>query len=305
MKIITEVDKMKTYAKIIKKDNKLVGFVPTMGYLHEGHLSLMRTARKQTDTVIVSIFVNPLQFGPNEDFKKYPRDMKRDEERARQCGVDVMFCPKAEDMYPEGFATYVNVEGLTESLCGKSREGHFRGVTTVVMKLFEIIKPDLAYFGQKDAQQAFVIKKMIKDLSMDITMKIMPTRREENGLAMSSRNAYLTKPEKKESGSLFASLKLAEESINSGEKDPKKIIKKMRDSISASSNSAKIDYVSIVDTKTLKEVRDITGEVLIALAVFIGKTRLIDNIVIDTEKPGEGSENARTPEERHTVQRRA
>ncbi|NQU95221.1 MAG: pantoate--beta-alanine ligase [Candidatus Omnitrophica bacterium] len=305
MKIIKKVDKMKTYAKIMKKENKLIGFIPTMGYLHEGHLSLMRTARKQTDTVITSIFVNPLQFGPDEDFKKYPRNIKKDEELARQCGVDVMFYPENEDMYPEGFATYINVEGLTEGLCGKSRAGHFRGVTTVVMKLFEIVKPDIAYFGQKDAQQAFVIKKMIEDLRMDITMKIMPIAREESGLAMSSRNAYLTKPEKKEAGILFTSLKLAEESVNSGEKDPKKIIKKMRDSISASSASAKIDYISIVDTKSLKEVRDISGEVLIALAVFIGKTRLIDNIIINTEKSEEGYKNVGTPKERNTVQGRA
>lgn len=305
MKIIKEVDKMKTYAKIMKKENKLIGFIPTMGYLHEGHLSLMRTARKQTDTVIVSIFVNPLQFGPDEDFKKYPRDIKRDEELARQCGVDIMFYPDSEGMYPEGYSTYVNVEGLTEGLCGKSRAGHFRGVTTVVMKLFEIVKPDIAYFGQKDAQQAFVIKKMVEDLNMNITMKIMPIAREENGLAMSSRNAYLTKSERKEAALLFTSLKLAEESVNSGEKDPKKIIKNMRDLISASSTSAKIDYISIVDTKTMKEVRGIAGEVLIALAVFIGKTRLIDNIIINTGKPEEGPKNAGTPKDRHTVQRRA
>jgi pantoate--beta-alanine ligase len=279
MKIINDIDKMKTYARIMKKENKLVGLVPTMGYLHEGHLTVMRAARNQSDIVIMSIFVNPIQFGPGEDFKKYPRDIKRDEELVRSCGVDVIFYPKKEDMYPEDFSTYVNVESLTKELCGKSRPGHFRGVTTVVMKLFEIVKPDIAYFGQKDAQQAYVIKKMTEDLNMDITMKIMPTVREENGLAMSSRNSYLTKPEKKDASEIYKSLKLAEDLINSGQTDPKKVIKKMRDLLSKKP-SLKIDYISIADTKTLKDVAAIDGEVLVAVAVFIGKTRLIDNIIL-------------------------
>jgi len=279
MKIINRIDKMKTYARIMKKENKLVGLVPTMGYLHEGHLSIIRAARNQSDIVIVSIFVNPVQFGPGEDFKKYPRDIKRDEELVKSCGVDIIFYPKKEDMYPEGFSTYVDVEKMTENLCGKSRPDHFRGVTTVVMKLFEIVKPDIVYFGQKDAQQAYVVKKMIEDLNMDITMKIMPIIREEDGLAMSSRNIYLTKPERKDTSLLHESLKLAEGLIGSGEADPKKIIKKMRDLLSEKP-SLKIDYISIVDTKSLKEVATVEGEVLIAIAVFIGKTRLIDNIIL-------------------------
>ena len=283
MKIISDIDKMKTYAKIMKKENKLVGFVPTMGYLHEGHLSLIKTARKQSDIVVASVFANPIQFGPKEDFKEYPKDIKRDEELAKSCGADIIFYPDKDDMYPPGFSTYVEEEALTKNLCGKVRLGHFRGVTTVVMKLFEIIKPDIVYFGQKDAQQALVIKKMIEDLNMDITMKILPIVREEDGLAMSSRNTYLTKSERKNATVLHKSLELAKESIDSGEKDTKKIIKKMRDLISKTP-SAKIDYISITDTKSLKDIPTVKGEILIALAVFIGKTRLIDNIILNIEK---------------------
>ncbi|MBL7156953.1 MAG: pantoate--beta-alanine ligase [Candidatus Omnitrophica bacterium] len=283
MKIIREINKMKTYARIMRKENKLIGFVPTMGYFHEGHLGLIKTARKQSDIVITSIFVNPIQFGPKEDFKKYPHDTKRDEELAKTCGVDVIFYPRKKDMYPDGFSTYVNVEGLTGNLCGKSRPSHFRGVTTVVMKLFEIIKPDIAYFGQKDAQQVFVIKKMVEDLNMDITMKIMPIAREEDGLAMSSRNVYLTKDERKDATLLCKALKMAEELINCGERNPKKIIKRMRNLI-LESQSARIDYISIVDTKSLKEVDTLRDEVLIALAAFIGKTRLIDNAILNVKE---------------------
>ena len=283
MKIITEIDKMKTYARIIKKENKLVGLVPTMGYLHEGHLSLIRMARKQCDTLIVSIFVNPIQFAPDEDFKKYPRDIKRDEDLVKSCGVDALFCPQNEDMYPADFSTFVDVEKMTGSMEGASRPGHFRGVTTVVMKLFEITKPDIAYFGQKDAQQAFVIRKMTQDLNMDVTTKVFPTVREESGLAMSSRNAYLTKSEKADASVLYRSLKLAEDLIVSGEKDTKKIIKKVREIIS-NVPSIKIDYITIADTKSLKEVSALRGEILIAIAVLVGKTRLIDNIMLDMEK---------------------
>ena len=281
MKIITDIGKMKTYARIMKKENKTIGFVPTMGCLHEGHLNLIRAARKQTDIVIVSVFVNPIQFAPSEDFKKYPRDLKKDEELVKSCGVDVIFYPSEKEMYPKGFSTYVNVEGLTKRLCGASRPGHFRGVTTVVMKLFQIVMADLAYFGQKDAQQAFVIKKMVEDLNMSAIIKILPTVREESGLAMSSRNTYLAEAEKKDAGIIFKALKLAEELIISGERDSKKITKKIRIAIEEAA-SAKIDYISIVNTASLEEVLTIEGEVLIALAVFMGKTRLIDNVIIDT-----------------------
>ncbi|MBN1353266.1 MAG: pantoate--beta-alanine ligase [Candidatus Omnitrophica bacterium] len=287
MKIVTDPDKMKTYAKIIKKENKLIGFIPTMGYFHEGHTSLIKTARKQSDIVIVSVFVNPIQFGVNEDFDSYPRDTARDEELARACGVDAFFCPKKEDMYPEDYSTYVDVEGLTSGLCGKSRPGHFRGVTTVVAKLFNIVRPDIAYFGQKDAQQAFVIKRMVEDLNMGITLKILPTVREKGGLAMSSRNIYLKGSERKDAAILYSSLKLAEELISSGERDAKKIIKKMRELISTVPAVSKIEYISIVDTGFLKDVAIIGGEVLIALAARVGRTRLIDNVILNvkSEKP--------------------
>lgn len=278
MKIITDIDKMRTYSKIMRKDGKLIGFVPTMGYFHEGHLSLIRAARKQADIVIVSIFVNPLQFGPDEDFERYPRDRKRDEEMAKSEGVDILFCPRTEDMYPDEYSTYVEVERLTENLCGGSRPGHFRGVCTVVLKLFEITKPDIVYFGQKDAQQAFVIKRMIEDLNLDIVMKIMPIVRESDGLAMSSRNVYLSESERKDATILYKSIKLAEE-LAKVEMRTHIIIKKMRELIQ-SVPSVKIDYISIVDTKTLQDVKEIKGEVLIAVAIFIGKTRLIDNAII-------------------------
>ena len=285
MKIINEVDKMKTYARIMKKENKLVGFVPTMGHLHEGHLSIIRVARKQADIVVLSIFVNPIQFAPDEDFEKYPRDIKRDEELAKSCGADILFYPKKESMYPSGFSTYVSVEKITERLCGKSRPGHFRGVTTVVAKLFEIVKPDIAYFGQKDAQQAFVISKMAEDLNMDVTIKILPTIRDEDGVATSSRNTYLSKSERKDAAVLYKALLAAREAVDSGERGAKKIVKRMREIIS-DTPSAKIDYISIAEVKSLKETSRIRGEVLVALAVFIGKTRLIDNVILDTEKSG-------------------
>jgi pantoate--beta-alanine ligase len=252
MKTIDSISRMSTYSRIVKKEGKSIGLIPTMGALHDGHLSLARTARKHTDIVVMSIFVNPAQFGPDEDFKAYPRDFKRDEELARQAGVDVVFYPSAEQMYPEGFATYVTVEGLTEGLCGASRPGHFRGVTTVVMKLLQIVKPEIAYFGQKDAQQAAVIKKMAHDLNLDVDIKIPPIVREKDGLAMSSRNAYLTGPERQDAAVLYQSLKKAEELVKGGERDPKKVIAAVTEMI-ASRPTARIDYVSIVDAKNLKE----------------------------------------------------
>jgi len=283
MKVINEVDKMKTYARIMKKQNKMIGFIPTMGYLHEGHLSLIRAARKQSDLVVLSIFVNPIQFGPNEDYKKYPRDISKDEELARLCGVDVIFYPDKNEMYPKGYSTYVDVEKLTEGLCGETRPGHFRGVTTVVLKLFEIVRPDIAYFGQKDAQQAFVIKKMIEDLNLDVVLKILPTVREEDGLALSSRNTYLSGQEREDGALLYQSLNLARDLVLSGEKDAKKIVKKMKDLLSSSQN-IKIDYISISDTKNIEEVSSVRGEVLIAVACFMGSTRLIDNVILNAQK---------------------
>ncbi len=278
MKVVDTISGMSALVKIFKKELRSISLIPTMGCLHEGHLSLIRAAGKYTDVVIVSIFVNPMQFGPKEDFEKYPRDLKHDEKLAALAGADIIFNPSVREMYPSRYSTYVNVEGLTDTLCGTSRPGHFKGVTTVVAKLFEIVRPDIAYFGQKDAQQAIVIKKMAEDLNMGIDIKIMPIIRDPDGLAMSSRNAYLSSGERNDAGILYSALQKAGEMVRSGERDAKKIVKMIQGLIK-SVPGAKIDYISVVDAVELKDVKIITGEALIALAVFIGKTRLIDNII--------------------------
>jgi pantoate--beta-alanine ligase len=283
MKLIDSVTRITTLVKMLKKEAKSIGFVPTMGYLHEGHISLVKTAKKHTDVVIMSIFVNPIQFGPNEDFEKYPRDIKHDEELAENAGVDVMFYPSSREMYPEGYATYVNVENLANRLCGASRPDHFRGVATVVVKLFNIVKPDVAYFGQKDAQQALVIRKMVRDLNMDIEIKTMPIVRERDGLAMSSRNIYLSEAERRDALILNESLEKAASLVEAGERDSAKIIKAMKEMI-MTRPLVKIDYISIVDTKELEKLPNISGEALIALAAFVGKTRLIDNVIVNPVK---------------------
>ncbi len=279
MKTIDSISRMSTIADILKKEGKAIGFVPTMGYLHDGHLSLARTGKKHNDVMVMSIFVNPKQFAPGEDFDKYPRDIKRDEALASDSGVDILFYPKEKEMYPHGYCTYVNVEGLTDVLCGVTRPGHFKGVTTVVAKLFGIVKPDVAYFGQKDAQQAIVIKKMVEDLNMDIEVKIMPTVREKDGLAMSSRNVYLSPDDRARALALCQSLKKAESLIDGGERDPKKIIRMMRE-MAGSAGGVKVDYIQIVDTRNLKDVETLSGEILVAVAAVVGKTRLIDNIIV-------------------------
>jgi len=270
---------MSTFVKIMKKEGKSIGLVPTMGYLHEGHLSLVKAAKKHTDVVVMSVFINPLQFGPKEDFEKYPRDLKHDEEMAREAGVDVIFYPSLKDIYPEGYATYVTVEKLTGNLCGESRPGHFRGVATIVTKLFNIVRPDVAYFGQKDMQQALIIKKMASDLNMDIEVKIIPIVRDDDGLAMSSRNIYLSDAERKDAVVLHQSLKNAEMLIKNGERDARKVIKAVEDMIKAK-QSARVEYVKLVDTRELKDIKTITGEIALAVAVFFSSTRLIDNITI-------------------------
>ncbi|MDD3905656.1 MAG: pantoate--beta-alanine ligase [Candidatus Omnitrophica bacterium] len=282
MKVVDTISRMSTLVNIFKKEGKTVGLVPTMGYFHEGHLSLIRAARKHTDVVVVSIFINPMQFGPKEDFEKYPRDLKRDEQMATAAGADIIFYPSVKDIYPAGYSTYVIVESLTDNLCGASRPGHFKGVTTIVAKLFNIVKPSIAYFGQKDAQQAVIIKKMVQDLNMGVEVKVMPIVREADGLAMSSRNVFLSASERRDAVVLRESLKKAESAVNSGEKETKKIIKIMEDAI-ARVPGAKIDYISIVSTADLKDVKLINREALIAIAVFIGKTRLIDNVIIKTD----------------------
>lgn len=280
MKVYKSIKPLVREIDSLKKKEKTVGFVPTMGFLHEGHLSLIRRARKDTDCVVVSIFVNPIQFGPKEDFKKYPRDLKRDLALSKKSGVDIVFFPRVEFMYPKGFSTYVSVEGLTESLCGFSRPGHFKGVTTVVAKLFNIVKPDIAYFGQKDAQQAIVIKKMAEDLNMPVKIKMMPIVREKDGLAMSSRNVYLSPCQRRQALSLYKSLKLARKLYRKGEKNPKKIIAGMRGEI-LKEKAAEIDYLSIVDLDRLKDVSKVLKKSLVAVAVKIGNTRLIDNVILN------------------------
>ena len=252
-----------------------------MGFLHEGHLSLIRRARKENKTVVVSIFVNPAQFGQNEDYKEYPRDLRKDAALCRKEGVDYIFYPAVKAMYPKGYSTYVKVEGLTENLCGKFRPVHFRGVTTVVAKLFNIVMPDAAYFGQKDAQQAAVIKRMAEDLDMGIRIKVMPTVRERDGLAMSSRNAYLSPDERRAAPTVYRALQLAGDLIKLGDRDTANIKSEMRKMLSGI--AAKIDYISIVDPEDLKGLKKIKGKVLVAVAVWIGGTRLIDNIEVKTK----------------------
>jgi pantoate--beta-alanine ligase len=279
MKIIKTIKEMKTVLASHREQAKIIGFVPTMGYLHQGHLSLIRRARQSSDIVVISIFVNPTQFGPQEDLARYPRDIKRDEELAEQGGVDYIFYPDVSEMYPEGYKTYVLVEELSKKMCGASRPGHFRGVTTIVLKLFNIIQPHCAYFGQKDAQQAIIIRRMVEDLNLDVKIEVEPIVREADGLAMSSRNSYLKAKERKAALVLYHALTLAQKLIKQGERNSSVIISQMEKFI-RQEPLARIDYISIVDNRNLQELALINKEALIALAVYIGKTRLIDNITI-------------------------
>ncbi len=281
MKVITSPIEIQSYCRSARADGKAIGLVPTMGFLHEGHLSLMRRARIENDVFVISIFVNPTQFGPSEDYKTYPRDFHSDCEMAAEVGVDVIFSPAPEDMYPDEYATFVNVERITEKLCGASRPGHFRGVITIVAKLFNLVQPHKTYFGQKDAQQTVVIKRMAADLNFDTEIVVLPTVREADGLAMSSRNRYLNTEERQAALVLIESLRMAESLVKSGQRDAAEVSRRMRDMIEAEP-LAKIDYISIVHADTLDDLDVVEGEFLIALAVFIGKTRLIDNVVLDT-----------------------
>jgi len=278
--LITDISRMKETVKSLKKEGKSIGFVPTMGYLHEGHVSLIRCSRKDNDITVVSIFVNPIQFGKNEDLDRYPRDLERDIEICKREGVDYLFYPDVRQMYPEGYSTYVVVEGLTEGLCGAFRPGHFKGVTTVVMKLFNIVQPDRAYFGKKDYQQYVVIKKMVEDLNMDVQIIGCPIIREEDGLAMSSRNKYLSPEERESALSLSRALFTAKEIFEKGETDPEKIKQKMRQIIQSYPHVRDIQYIEIVDPKTLQPKKRVEKGDVIALAVYVGDTRLIDNITL-------------------------
>ncbi len=279
MKIISSIKQLQSWSRQTRRKNKTIGFVATMGYLHQGHLSLLRRARKENDFVVLSIFVNPAQFGPQEDFRSYPRDFKRDKKLAKSCGVDVIFAPGAEAMYPAGFKTSVCVGGLGEVLCGKSRPGHFEGVATVVLKLFNLVQPSISYFGQKDAQQAIIIQRMAQDLNLPTRIKVLPIVREPDGLALSSRNKYLDEGQRQNAMILFNSLQAAVGMVKLKHKSPREIVTLMRKMISKVA-LARVDYISIVDTHDLKEVKKIKGSVLVALAVFFGKTRLIDNVII-------------------------
>ncbi|WP_041083677.1 pantoate--beta-alanine ligase [Thermotoga profunda] len=278
MQIIRTVSDMKNLAEKLRKE-KTIGFVPTMGYLHQGHLSLVKRSKAENDITVVSIFVNPTQFGPNEDYTSYPRDLKRDLSMIEKEGVDFVFVPEVEEMYPKGYSTYVNEESLSKYLCGKSRPGHFRGVCTVVTKLFNIVKPHRAYFGQKDAQQFRIIRRMVRDLNMDVEVIECPIVREPDGLAMSSRNVYLSTQEREQAVALNKSLKMAESLYRSGEKSASRIIEKILDYLS-SFDKLKVDYVEIVDEESLEPVSQINKKVIVALAVWVGKARLIDNIIL-------------------------
>ena len=278
--IIETVKELREYLAGQRAAGKTVGFVPTMGFLHEGHLSLIREAKAENDVVVVSDFVNPTQFGPNEDFESYPRNIERDTELALSAGADVIFYPSVSEMYPPESSTYVEVEGnITRVLCGASRPTHFRGVTTVVNKLFNIVEPNKAYFGQKDAQQVAVLTKMVKDLHMDIELIICPIVREPDGLAMSSRNTYLSAEERKQAVILNQALKKAKNAFANGEKDVVKLTGIITDKINEMP-LAVIDYVSILDFPSLKPIITIEKDALGAVAVKFGKTRLIDNEIL-------------------------
>lgn len=279
MKLIKTISEMQKTAVAFRRQGKIIGLVPTMGYLHEGHLQLLRLLRPQCDVLVISIFVNPIQFAPTEDLERYPRDFERDEQLCRSERVDIIFYPDNLEMYPQPFHTFINVEKLSEGLCGSSRPGHFRGVATVVAKLFNIVKPQLAIFGEKDYQQLMVIKQMVKDLNFDITILSAPIVREADGLAMSSRNKYLSPEERKAAPLLYQSLLLARKLCQQGIDNPEEISRKMT-SLLQKIPQLRIDYISLVDPQTLTPVAKIQGEVLVALAVYIGQTRLIDNMVI-------------------------
>jgi len=280
MKFVKTINEARIVLKGLKELKKSVGIVPTMGYLHEGHISLVKRSVDENDITVLTVFVNPKQFGKNEDFDCYPRDVERDMRMAEEAGVDVFFAPEADEMYPEGYSTYVNVEGVTEGLCGVSRPGHFRGVATVVCKLFNIVEPDRAYFGQKDAQQAVVVKRMVKDLNMNVEIRVCPIIREKDGLAMSSRNVRLNAEERKSASLIYKSLSEASKLVNSGEKSSHRIVEKVS-GILNSDPLIKVDYVEAVDAETLKPVNVISGRVLLAVAVKIGNTRLIDNMILE------------------------
>lgn len=272
---------MQETSKRLRQQGKSIGFVPTMGALHNGHLSLIKRARDENDIVVASIFVNPIQFGPNEDLDKYPRDIEGDMEKLKKEGTDILFLPDSKALYPDSFRTYINVSDLAEKLCGAFRPGHFMGVATVVNKLFNIVKPHRAYFGQKDFQQTVIIKRMIADLNMDVEMIVCLTVREHDGVAMSSRNVYLSPEERKAAGVIYKTLLKAAQSLQSGEFAIIEIKKQMHEMLMSESLVSEVQYAGIYDPDNLDELVEIKQQCLIAIALKIGKTRLIDNIIVD------------------------
>ncbi len=280
MEIIASREEMISIAREVQRGGRTIGFVPTMGALHEGHLSLMREARALCDVLVVSIFVNPTQFGPAEDFEKYPRDLNSDAALLTSENVDYLFAPTVADIYPAGFSTYVTVEGLSEQLEGASRQGHFRGVATVVAILLNTVRPDVAFFGQKDAQQAAVLKRMVRDLAFDTKVVVLPIVREESGLAFSSRNAYLTEEQKRAATVLHRGLSQAKSAYENGERDGEHLIALVRATVAAEPLT-RVDYVSLNDAETLEPLAQIAERpALLSLAVYLGKTRLIDNMLL-------------------------
>jgi pantoate--beta-alanine ligase len=279
MKLVQTINEILSLSRLARSKGSKVGLVPTMGALHEGHLSLVRAARKNCDAAAVSIFVNPAQFGPTEDFAKYPRDLERDCALLEREGVDLVFAPSVEEMYPDHNTTWVTVEGMSDRLCGKSRPGHFRGVTTVVAKLFNIVEPDIAFFGQKDAAQVAIIRRMVRDLNMPVAIEVCPIVREPDGLALSSRNSYLNATERKSALVLYRSLMRVQEEFAKGERDSAKLMAGGKQEFATEPN-ARLDYLEIVDPDALDPAPSITRPSLVAIAAFVGKTRLIDNIIL-------------------------
>jgi len=279
MQIITTVTGMRPLADTLRREGKRIGFVPTMGFLHEGHLSLMRRARQENDIVVASIFVNPTQFGPNEDLDRYPRDVEGDRAKCVTAGVDILFMPTASEMYPEKPSVFVTVEGISDILEGAIRPGHFRGVATVVAKLFNIVKPHKAYFGQKDFQQCAVIKRMVLGLDLDVEVIVLPTVREADGLAMSSRNSYLGPGQRQKAACLFRALRLGEELMTNGVREPETIRQKMR-VVLMQEKGVEIDYVEVADPDRLAPLERLEGKTALLIAVRLGGIRLIDNLLL-------------------------
>jgi len=285
MVITGSINKVRKASCKKTKMGKIIGFVPTMGALHEGHLSLVKKARRECDFLIASIFINPTQFGPGEDYEHYPRSLARDKKQLGAEGVDLLFLPKISTMYPLGgeVSVYVYENNLSKALCGKLRPDHFKGVCTILVKLFSIVRPDIAYFGQKDYQQTLIVKKLVKDFNFPVKIRVLPIIRDQDNLARSSRNAYLKGQAQESSHCLYRALRLAKELVKSGQRDPKRVISRMKQLVK-STELARIDYIEIVDPDNLKKVKRIRDKVLVALAVYIKKVRLIDNIILNVKK---------------------